>query len=895
MRIIEQLVYKITGDNTGFDKSIDKSEGKVTKFGGVADKIFAGVTVAAIAASIKKLGDLAIATSTALDRVDKMSQKIGISRTAFQEWDFILSQSGASVDGLQMGVKTLSNAAAEAKDGVAEYKDEFDKLGVSVTDVDGKMKDQETLFNEVFIALSDMENQTERTAIANRLLGRSATELSPAFNAGGDAIEEMRTQAHELGLVMGDELVDQGVVLTDNIDKLKRAFAGWKNQAIEPILGVMVTLSDKMLGQDSSAIKLEESTLNLAESMQAYKDVTEKLNDPIGNLTESEKALLEIQQQRISLQVNRAIAEVGKNYEDTQRSISNLKREEEGYQKTIDESLAIINSYSEEQREEIDNYQQQTSQITPLLREKKKLKTAQENLEKAQLKLLETQSDLIEENASFESSLLTIANAVINGQVEISTLANINENFAESVRLQVEELQARDKALANAKKEFENLKGATDAELKNAEELLRLNGENTYSTELLRLVTEELTKRREAQTQADAEAIKKSEELEAQRQAEADAAVEAFNTEAEARKSAYESMEESRMTDKEKAFKAIQDQADEYLKAGVSIKEVAEWQAEQIAKYREEETAKAKEEADKQKALEEEKTAKVKAETDARNKAIQDSYNERTQSMSDAYKLLESYRQSDYDKEMQSIQEQADAFLKAGVSIVDVAKWQKEELAKLNEEQADKAKEEAERARDAWIDYAFDVGGSIASMWGSINKVQSNAHKSELQRMEEEGATEEELQEAKKQFAIEDLKRKKAQGTFQAIIDTASAVIGFLANPGGFAGVGLSAMAVGTGAAQIAAIQSEPLPSFDVGSIRIPDDTQAVVHRNEMILPAPIAEQARQEGVTIAPSGGNTSVPIHLVVELDGRVIGESTVRGINAGQYGKISARVVK
>jgi hypothetical protein len=263
--------------------------------------------------------------------------------------------------------------------------------------------------------------------------------------------------------------------------------------------------------------------------------------------------------------------------------------------------------------------------------------------------------------------------------------------------------------------------------------------------------------------------------------------------------------------------------------------------------------------------------------------------------MSDAYKLLDSYRQSDYDKEMQSIQEQADAFLEAGVSIVEVAKWQKEELAKLNEEQADKAKEEAERARDAWIDYAFDVGGSIASMWSSINKVQSNAHKSELQRMEEEGATEEELQEAKKQFAIEDLKRKKAQGTFQAIIDTASAVIGFLANPGGFAGVGLSAMAVGTGAAQIAAIQSEPLPSFDVGSIRIPDDTQAVVHRNEMILPAPIAEQARQEGVTIAPSGGNTSAPIHLVVELDGRVIGETTVRGINAGQYGKISARVVK
>jgi TP901 family phage tail tape measure protein len=140
----------------------------------------------------------------------------------------------------------------------------------------------------------------------------------------------------------------------------------------------------------------------------------------------------------------------------------------------------------------------------------------------------------------------------------------------------------------------------------------------------------------------------------------------------------------------------------------------------------------------------------------------------------------------------------------------------------------------------------------------------------------------------------EDVKRTKAIGITQAIIDTANAVIGFLADPGGWPGVGLSASAVAAGAAQIAAINSTPLPSFDVGSIRIPETTTATVHKDEMILTAPQAEQARREGITIAPtkSGGNS---INLMIYLDGKEIARNTIDNLNSGSVGTIKARVVK
>ena len=38
------------------------------------------------------------------------------------------------------------------------------------------------------------------------------------------SIDAMKEQANELGLVLGDELIDNGVVLTDTLDQTKRAF-----------------------------------------------------------------------------------------------------------------------------------------------------------------------------------------------------------------------------------------------------------------------------------------------------------------------------------------------------------------------------------------------------------------------------------------------------------------------------------------------------------------------------------------------------------------------------------------------------------------------------------------------------------------------------------------------
>jgi hypothetical protein len=108
-----------------------------------------------------------------------------------------------------------------------------------------------------------------------------------------------------------------------------------------------------------------------------------------------------------------------------------------------------------------------------------------------------------------------------------------------------------------------------------------------------------------------------------------------------------------------------------------------------------------------------------------------------------------------------------------------------------------------------------------------------------------------------------------------------------------WAGFGL-ATAGAASAYTAAGLLRANIPSYDVGSIRIPETTQAVVHKDEMILTAPQAEQARREGITIAPNkaSGNS---VNLVIYLDGKEIARNTIDNLNSGSVGTIKARVVK
>lgn len=246
---IFSLVGSIMVDSDEANKSIqktgDNAKSLASKLGSglkTVGKAAAGIaTVAAGAATAAGAAIYSLSNDAAAvgDNVDKMSQKIGISRQAYQELDFICSQSGTSVDNLKAGLKTLTAVMDTTKAGTSKTKTALEELGIAATDSNGNFRDNEEVMWEAFEALSKLENQTEKERLAVELFGKAGSELLPMLNGTTEGIQAMREQAHELGLVMTDEAIDSAVKYTDTMDQLQRSFKAAKTSlgtAVLPII-----------------------------------------------------------------------------------------------------------------------------------------------------------------------------------------------------------------------------------------------------------------------------------------------------------------------------------------------------------------------------------------------------------------------------------------------------------------------------------------------------------------------------------------------------------------------------------------------------------------------------------------------------------------------------------
>lgn len=202
---------------------------------------------AVIGATIGVVSALTGKTMAYGDKVDKLSQKIGMSRKAYQEWDYIMSQNGGNVDSLQMGYKTLAQQMDGVRKGSKESASAFSKLGVAVKDSSGNLRSQEDVFNDSVRALQRLNNPTEKAILAQKLFGRAAIEMKPLLNQSAESVDELREKANALGLVMADGAVDGAVKLTDTMDTVKRSFGAIGLSLGIGLIPIVQQLADQLL------------------------------------------------------------------------------------------------------------------------------------------------------------------------------------------------------------------------------------------------------------------------------------------------------------------------------------------------------------------------------------------------------------------------------------------------------------------------------------------------------------------------------------------------------------------------------------------------------------------------------------------------------------------------
>lgn len=224
------LVGSILIDNDKANESLAKTDQKAQGVGksfldaaGKAGKFAAGIATAAAGVTAALVG-VAKGTADTADNIDKMSQRLGLSREGFQELDFVLSQSGVDINSFQTGVKSLVANMDKVTEGNKTAMENFNKLGLSVRDSSGHLKDEETMLFQTIQAFQRMDDSTEKSRLAMEMFGKQGQEILPLLNSEAGSFEELKQKAHDLGIVLGDDVIDNGVELTDTLDQLKRSF-----------------------------------------------------------------------------------------------------------------------------------------------------------------------------------------------------------------------------------------------------------------------------------------------------------------------------------------------------------------------------------------------------------------------------------------------------------------------------------------------------------------------------------------------------------------------------------------------------------------------------------------------------------------------------------------------
>lgn len=186
----------------------------LTSIGGTLAGIGAGIG-APIVAATKAYVDAASAM------VD-LSAKTGVTVESLSALKFAAEQSGSSIDAIETGFKGMSRFLDTAAQGGKAATETLGRLGLSVKDL-LQMKPDER-FAAFAEAISHIDDDGERSALAMKVFGKSAMDLMPLLKGGEAGLAEFRKRAQELGIVMDGESAQAAEAFGDSLDALKASF-----------------------------------------------------------------------------------------------------------------------------------------------------------------------------------------------------------------------------------------------------------------------------------------------------------------------------------------------------------------------------------------------------------------------------------------------------------------------------------------------------------------------------------------------------------------------------------------------------------------------------------------------------------------------------------------------
>jgi len=250
-------------------KRFEGLKGVLVGVGAAMCAAMAAIGASAVAAG-KSMYGMATDAAEAGNEVNQTAIQLGMSRRAVQEWDYVLGQNGASLYNLSYGMRRVQGAMGDLREDGGKVGQAISRLGLNFDEV--RRKSPEDAMDAIVRAFQGMEEGADKTALALQIFGqRGGLQLIPMLNQSAEATDELRQQAHALGMVMSDENIDAAQGFSNSMDTLSRTFTGVRNSIGAQLLPgfTMVTdgLTDLIAGNEGAADSIKAGAQEVVSSI----------------------------------------------------------------------------------------------------------------------------------------------------------------------------------------------------------------------------------------------------------------------------------------------------------------------------------------------------------------------------------------------------------------------------------------------------------------------------------------------------------------------------------------------------------------------------------------------------------------------------------------------------
>lgn len=200
----------------------------------------------------------------------------GMDVETYQRWQYAAQLVDTSVDDIVKATDKLMQKTKDADEGVALIESSTGQWGIRIKDANGQLRDQTDIFWDFLDVLEQVDNETERNALAQEYFGKSYRELIPLIRAGREGWEEAAAAA---------DVVTEGNVnnLTDLNDKLQEMDQKWQTTKMT-LLAQLAPAFEKVADALEYVMDLLREWAESEEGQQAISSIGDSIATLIHNL-----------------------------------------------------------------------------------------------------------------------------------------------------------------------------------------------------------------------------------------------------------------------------------------------------------------------------------------------------------------------------------------------------------------------------------------------------------------------------------------------------------------------------------------------------------------------------------------------------------------------------------